>query len=407
MKARAFFRLVRFECRKAFLNPGMLIFFVALLLFNGWKINDSYSQKVERWSDYQIQYEETYAQYVGTITPEKIRALKTVYDPLKVKRDNHTINYEYDPNAYIYSEAMDEEFYRTLFYTELEYDYLYQNEAYRIRENALELAEFYDELGNTFEAAKNRQIAADFTGRTIPAFADTRGYEVLLSYDYSGMLVLLLSIFALCGVFVTERETDMYMLLRTTKNGAGSTVVAKLMASLLFVVIVCAAFFGQDFLSIYFVSPRNTALQSPIYALRAFESTHMTMSVGQYFLWAAVMKTLGIFACCTAILLISSLFKQTLGAFFTGIALLLGFTALQEFSGGKLALRWFDPIELVMFRELVYRDTFVNVLGVPMRLHIFVTAGVVIVTAAMIGVILYLNRSYHYRARRRGGNVPV
>ena len=407
MKARAFFRLVRFECRKAFLNPGMLIFFVALLLFNGWKINDSYSQKVERWSDYQIQYEETYAQYVGTITPEKIRALKTVYDPLKVKRDNRTINYEYDPNAYIYSEAMDEEFYRTLFYTELEYDYLYQNEAYRIRENALELAEFYDELGNTFEAAKNRQIAADFTGRTIPAFADTRGYEVLLSYDYSGMLVLLLSIFALCGVFVTERETDMYMLLRTTKNGAGSTVVAKLMASLLFVVIVCAAFFGQDFLSIYFVSPRNTALQSPIYTLRAFESTHMTMSVGQYFLSAAVMKTLGIFACCTAILLISSLFKQTLGAFFTGIALLLGFTALQEFSGGKLALRWFDPIELVMFRELVYRDTFVNVLGVPVRLHIFVTAGVVIVTAAMIGVILYLNRSYHYRARRRGGDVPV
>ena len=407
MKARTFFRLVRFECRKAFLNPGMLIFFVALLLFNSWKINDSYSQKVERWADYQTQYEETYAQYVGTITPEKIRALKTVYDPLKIKHDNRTISYEYDPNAYIYSEAMDEEFYRTLFYTELEYDYLYQNEAYRIRENAQKLAAFYDNLGNTFEAAKNRQIAADFTGRTIPAFADTRGYEVLLSYDYSSMLVLLLSIFALCGVFVTERETDMYMLLRTTKNGAGSTVAAKLMASLLFVVIVCAAFFGQDFLSIYFVSPRNTALQSPIYALRAFESTHMTMSVGQYFLWAAVMKTFGIFASCTAILLISSLFKQTLGAFFTGMALLLGFTALQEFSGGKLALRWFDPIELVMFRELVCRDTFVNVLGVPVRLHIFVTAGVVIVTAAMIGVILYLNRSYHYRARRRGGNVPV
>lgn len=407
MRARMFFRLVRYECRKAFLNPGMLIFFAALLLFNGWKIGDSYNKKVERWLEYSAQYEQTYAQYVGTITPEKIRALKTVYDPLKIKHDNHTISYEYDPNAYIYSEAMDEEFYRTLFYTELEYDYLYQNEAYRIRENALELAEFYDDLDNSFEAAKNRQIAADFTSRSIPAFADTRGYEMLLSYDYSAMLILLLSVFALCGVFVTERETDMYMLLRTTKNGAGSTVAAKLTASLLFVVITCAMFFGQDFLAIYFASPRNTALQSPIYALRAFESTHMTMSVGQYFLWAAAMKSLGVFACCTAVLLISSLFKQTLGAFFTGVALLLGLTALQEFSGGKLALRWFDPIELVMFRELVYRDTFVNVLGIPVRLHIFVTAGVVIVTAAMIGVILYLNRSYHYRARRRGGNVSV
>ena len=284
---------------------------------------------------------------------------------------------------------------------------LHGTEAYRIRENALELAEFYDDLDNSFDAAQNRQIAADFTSRSIPVFADTRGYEVLLSYDYSAMLILLLSVFALCGVFVTERETDMYMLLRTTKNGAGSTVAAKLTASLLFVVITCAVFFGQDFLAIYFASPRNTALQCPIYALRAFESTHMTMSVGQYFLLTAAMKSLGVFACCTAVLLISSLFKQTLGAFFTGVALLLGLTALQEFSGGKLALRWFDPIELVMFRELVYRDTFVNVLGIPVRLHIFVTAGVVIVTAAMIGVILYLNRSYHYRARRRGGNVSV
>lgn len=407
MRARAFARLVGFECRKAFLNPGMVIFFVALLLFNGWKIHDSYARKVAEWADYEAQYAETYAKYSGTITAEKISDLMTVYAPLEVKKNRHELSYDYDPNAYTYSEGMDEKFYRTLFYTELKYDYLYQNEAYRIAENALRMAAFYEGIGNDFEAAKNKQIAADFSGRVIPVFYDTRGYEVLLSYDYSAMLVLLFSIFALCGVFVTERETDMYMLLRTTKNGTGSSVAAKLTAATIFVIVICAAFFGQDFLSIYFASPRNEVLQSPVYALRALESTGLSMTVWQYFLWATIVKTVGILACCTMILLVSSLFKQTLGAFFTSLALLLGSVALQEFCQGKLPLRWFNPMELVISRELVYRDAFVNVFGLPVRLHSFVPAGVILTVAMTILGILYLNRSYHNRVRRRAQHVSV
>ena len=407
MRARAFFRLVGFECRKAFLNPGMVIFFVALLLFNGWKINDSYDRKVAKWAEYEAQYIETYAKYSGTITAEKIADLMVIYGPLQAKRDAHKLNFEYDPNAYTYSEAMDEDFYRSLFYNELKYDYLYQNEAYQIAENAIEMSAFYESMGSRFESAKNKQIAADFSGRTIPAFADTRGYEVLLKYDYSAMLVLLFSIFALCGVFVTERETDMYMLLRTTKNGTGSTVAAKLTAAALFVIVTCAAFFGQDFLSIYLASPRNTALQSPVYAMRLLESTGLNMTIGQYFLWAAAVKILGILACCTMILLVSSLFKQTLGVFFTSLALLMGSVALQNFSDGKLGLRWFNPMELVIARELVYRDAFINVFGMAVRLHNFVLMGIAAVTILMICGILYFSRGYHNRVRRRAQNVSV
>ena len=407
MRTRQFFRLVGFECRKAFLNPAMVIFFVALLLFNGWKIHDSYSQKVNEWTDYEAQYTETYAKYSGTITAEKISDLIDVYAPLEAKKNRHELSYDYDPNAYTYSEGMDEKFYRTLFYTELKYDYLYQNEAYRIAENAQRMAIFYESIGNDFEAAKNRQIAADFSGRVISAFYDTRGYEVLLNYDYSAMLVLLFSIFALCGVFVTERETDMYMLLRTTKNGTGSTVAAKLAAATLFVIVACATFFLQDFLSIYLASLRNEVLQNPVYTLRVFESTGLSMTVGQYFLWGATVKTVGILACCVMILLVSSLFKQTLGAFFTSLALLLGSVALQEFCQGKLLLRWFNPMELVISRELVYRDSFVNVFGMPMRLQNVVLAGVVLAVVMMICGILYLNRSYHNRLRRRDGNATV
>lgn len=407
MRAGAFFRLVGYECRKAFLNPGMVIFFVVLLLFNGWKIQNSYDNKVAKWTEYEAQYSETYAKYSGQITAEKIADLMAVYGPLEAKRDAHQLSYDYDPDAYTYSEAMDEEFYRTLFYTELKYDYLYQNEAYRIAQNALEMADFYATVGNDFEVAKNQKIAQTFSGRAIPGFYDTRGYEVLLKYDYSAMLILLLSIFALCGVFVTERETDMFMLLRTTKNGTGSTVAAKLTAASLFVLVTCAAFFAQDFLTIYFASPRNEVLHSPVYALRSLESTPLSMTVGQYFLCAAAVKTLGILACCTVLLLISSLFQSTLGSFFASLAVLLGLVALQDFSQGKVILRWFNPLELVITRDLIWRDVYVNIFGLPVRLYELVLAGVAVVVAAMVGGILYLNRSYHNRARRRERHAKV
>lgn len=192
----------------------------------------------------------------------------------------------------------------------------------------------------------------------------------------------------------------MYMLLRTTKNGAGSTVAAKLVAASLFVVTVSSVFFAQDFMSIYFSSPRNEALQSPVYALRALESTPLNMTVGQYFLWAAAVKTIGVFACGAGLLLVSSLFKNALGAFFASFMLLLGCVALQDFNRGTVILRWFNPLELMFPRNLIWRDVYVNIFGLPVRLYVFVLIGVAITMAAMICGILYLNRSYHNRTRR-------
>ena len=407
MRTRQYLRLVGFECRKAFFNPGMVIFFLVLLLFNGWKIRDNYERKVAQWADYELQYTETYEKYSGIITPEKISDLMAVYGPLEAKKNSMSLNYNYDPNAYIYSEMMDERFYCTLFYTELKYDYLYRNEAYRIKQNALELEKFYESVGNRFEAAKALRIAETFSGRFIPAFSDTRGYEVLLNYDYSSMLILLLSIFAMCGVFVNERETDMYMLLRTTKNGSGRTVAAKLTAAGLFVLVACGTFYFQDFLSIYFASSRNEALHSPVYALRALESTPLNMTVGQFFFWSGVVKMLGVLACCTMLLLISSIFKSTLGAFFTSLAIMLGGVALQEFSGRRVFLRWCNPVELVIFRDLIWRDVYVNIFGLPVRMYVFVLIGVTVAVAAMICGILFLNCSYHIREGRRVRNASV
>jgi hypothetical protein len=406
MRPGSFFRLLKFECRKSFYNPWILLFFALLLVLNGWKLRDCYSRKTAQWQDYAVQYAQTYDAYRGSITPEKVGKLMKTYGPLEEKYNAWALDHAYDPDAYTYSEAMDEEFYRTLFVAEMKYDYFYQNEAIHICAKANYLAQMHLQLGNVFEAAKNLRISEDFTGRRIPAFADTRGYEVLLEYDFSAMLVLLLSVFALCRVFVSEKESEMYMLLRTTRHGTVATVAAKLSAAVLFALVVCTVFFTQDFLVIYFSGGRSEALASPVYALRALESTHLRISLGTYFFYAAVMKTLGILGCIWVILLISALMKQTLGAFLAAIAALFLLTALQEFSS-LWVLKWFNPIELLAFRELICKDQFVNVFSFPIRVSSFVSFGVIGVICMMHLAIIFCCRSYHIRRKRRRRHVTV
>ena len=43
-KHSSFLRLLAFEWRKNFLSPWLLIFTVALLLLNGWKLTEEYTK---------------------------------------------------------------------------------------------------------------------------------------------------------------------------------------------------------------------------------------------------------------------------------------------------------------------------------------------------------------------------
>ena len=227
-----FLRLVGYECRKAFGNPGIVLFLAALLALNGWKIQDQYHRATGAFDPYKRQYQETYATYSGTSTAEKAQKIMAIYRPLDEKLRNMQLSGEYDPNAYTYSEATDEQFFGMLFVYEMQYDYYYRNNAISIVENARTLAQSPNV--SAYIARENTRIAWDFSGRSIPNFTDTRGSHVLLNYDYSTMLALLMCIFGLCGVFVREQESEMSMLLPTTRYGTGATVAAKLTAAVLF-----------------------------------------------------------------------------------------------------------------------------------------------------------------------------
>lgn len=386
-KHSSFLRLLAFEWRKNFLSPWLLIFTVALLLLNGWKLTEEYNKKTEEFASIDHIYEDFYAQWSGPITAEKIESLMTVYGPLE---DFGSLSYVPGSGTYADTEMGDHRFIFSNFYNEMKFDYLYVNQAIEIANRAEALAELRP------KAAVEAEL---FRGRSIPQFADTRYLEVWLNHDYSAMLVLLLSLFGLCTVFVTERETQMYMLQRTARNGGAATAAAKLAASAMYLALLCLLFFGEDFLILQLLSGHWEALGSPVYAIRALEVTPLRMTIGGFVLWSGLVRILGILGCGWMMLLASALMKRVLTAFGGGLAAVIAMVVLQENCRTRLGLKWFDPMELVMVRELVDDTDFVTILGYPILLHHFVIAGVVLTILALTMLILRFQPGQQERRR--------
>lgn len=390
-KLSSFFRLLGFEWKKNFLSPWMLLFLIALLAVNGWKLNWEYQKRNAEFSAYDTAYEAFYSKWSGTITVENIQELMAVYGPLQEKEENLSINFNEGSGTYTYSEYGDCRFFFSKFANEMEYDYLYVNEAIGIAAEAKELAEYYQRIGNTYKAAENRAFVKVFQNRVIAQFSDTRYIEVWLNHDYSSMLILLLSLFGLCTVFVTERETEMYMLQRTSRLGGGMTVAAKLAASALFISLICTLFYGEDFLVLQLLSGHWEALANPVYAIRNLEATPLNMTIGQFILWSGGMKILGMLGCGSFILLCSCLCKRVLTTFVAGFGGVMMLILLQEFCRTRVGLKWFNPLELVMVREIITDTAFVNVFGTPVPLYTFVMVGVFLIMAVMVLGILGFN----------------
>ena len=399
MKQNRFPRLVGYELRKAFGSPWMLAFLVLLLLTNLWKLKDEYDKKTAFRQTYAPVYEDFYGRWKGEILPENVQELMAIYGPLQTKMENMIISGAYDPDAYTYSEETDLTFFESLFQLEMKYDYLYQNRAAEIVNQANALADFYARVGNDYEAKKNLDMAASFAGRQIGDFADTQWVEVWLNHDYSAMLVLLLAIFGLSSVFVMERETEMYMLLRTTRRGGGTTMAAKSLASLLYLFLICLLFFGSDALMLGLLSGHGEALGNPVYAIRLLENTPLTMTIGTYLLWATAVKSLGVVACGMIVLLLSCLCKKVLFAFLGSLGVLFLLVLLQEIAAARTALRWFNPLELVMVRDLTREIGYVNLFGQPVQVYGFVLGGVILVMVLLAGALLRFNPGNMERGR--------
>lgn len=124
------------------------------------------------------------------------------------------------------------------------------------------------------------------------------------------------------------------------------------------------------------------------------------MTIGAYVLWSMAVKTLGMLSCGCLILLASCLCRRVLTAFVTSLGSLMVLIVVQEGAQGRMSLKWFNPMELVLVRENVTDTGFVSIFGCPVHRYVVILLGILLVTAAMAGGILLRHPGRRERRRR-------
>lgn len=396
--SKNFRELIYFEARKNFLNYWILVFLIALLLLNGWRLGVEYHQKCETFAPYSSAYEELYDQWKGPITAEHIKELMVLYAPLEQKFETQSLSYEKGSGRFTDTENQDFRFLASQFKREMEYDYLYVNTAYQIADQATRISEFTE---NSNIAQENAKIATSFRNRYIPCFSDTRYLEVWLDHDFSSMLILLLCLFGLSSVFVSERNSQMYMLQRTAKLGGNYTVKAKLFTSFLYVLLVSALFFAEDFLVLQFLSGHWDALWSPVYAIRAMEMTPLSISVWQYILLSGIVKMIAILSLSLIILLLSCVLHDVLTVFFESFGIIVALLLLQIISKTNAYLQLWNPTKVLSVHNLMQKPQYLHCFQITIPMYYVALAGQFILSIfLLVGI-------YRKNPGRREINVPL
>lgn len=375
-------KFVIYEIRKNFLKRYLLVILCIFTIINIVTIYDYYkenhvfsTEQNDRSEAFWDLYEE---KFKGEITHQKINTLMEIYNPLRQLCEiERTFSTEYDPNTYTGYVFGD---YRMLdlgFVRPMEYSYMYRSHAVEIADKAKENLEFFQFTGNDYQYRSNLKIASLFGGRRIKGFYHTEMYENLFRYDFSSFLIILMSILALVPVFVAEKETEMDIILSTSKKGGEETVNAKILSSFLYVIMINVWFYMVDFFAFsYFYG--LTGLNNQLYALRDFMLTPLNIRMWEFIILSAAVKVIGLLAVSSIILFLSSVFRRALLPYVLSLSSVFLLMLIKESGvrGNYSFWKFINPIELIENRELFENTGFINLMGFPV--HRF------------IGVILYM-----------------
>lgn len=188
-------------------------------------------------------------------------------------------------------------------------------------------------------------------------------YQSLLYYDFSAILLLMLMVYGCASVFVKEEETEMKYIVRTSQGGQGRTYLAKVFSALLFLVVAGVLLNVWDYclFALWFGGTESAA--SPLYAIRGFQDTILTLTMGQGYMLLSALKITGICVFCMMFLLFSLAARKGMAAFLLNFVSIMMCVSAYDYiyNSGHL---W-NPVSLISGRNLILRSDFINLAGYP------------------------------------------
>ena len=363
-------RLFRFELRKLFLRAPVFIALAVFTVLDLAKIcavadDASLLRTDEVWARV---YREQYGNYSGEITLDKINTLLDLYKPLEWITNDITATTRSDVEGTLTGNYYsDRNLLARYFVSPMRRFYNCRGDAETVVRLARDNEALYTRLGCGYEARMNAAVARIYSGRAVTEFRYTEGYRLLLTYDFSAVLALLILLYALCQTFARDRECRMDELMLATPGGGAASVLAKLAAATVFTLAVPLWFSTVDYLGFELVLNLSEANGLPVYAEGTMAASSVGMTLLGFYTVSALTRALGFWALGMMFLLISEAGRHALLPFAAGAAAFILCTAAGVRWGysSEALFKAVNPYCVIINRLLFGRTEFINVLGVP------------------------------------------
>lgn len=353
-------KLLYLEARKGILRRAVLIALILFLCLDVLKVGMDYQagairEVIGNTEGMRAGFTEIYAKSKGPITNETAGFLVGEYQRLSQAVADGT--YSHEPQEGTYSGYIFGDYYLvgSYFYTPMSYCVQYSARMEERLRQERENLKFYQSVGNKFMAAKSSYILQHYGDRSVSNFYLMDGWESLLKYDFSDLLILLLMILGIAASFTREKETGMTMLLASSKRGGWPMFVSKCGAAILYTIGLTAVFSLLN-LAVYGVLLGFEGWDQPLYAIETFQDTPFYGTVSQFYLLSCGMKTIGFSILALLLLLLSACLQRTLYPCILGVgagiltAYLSGWVASPVWWKGLLAA--ISPLSLTRSWDL-------------------------------------------------------
>jgi hypothetical protein len=368
--------LLILEIGKNLKRRSVLVVLALFLAANIYNIAANFSDADAEDPDAFKGYWDVYRQIEGKMTDETIRFVMRNHEELSALIASGV--YETAPSDAFYTKYAFGDW--GVFETHrkgMERIFLFNDSIEALKKSAEGNIDFYESVGNRFEAQKSRMIAESYGTRVLSHYYDMSGMKKYLNYDFSSLLIIILLVFIACPVFAHERESGMDKLLLSSVKGRHRTAFAKKHAVAAMTLAVCMIFYLSDLLGFLAVSHLN-GWSAPIYQIKQFDFSPLTLAVWQFALLSFLLKCLGGLIISQVILFFSSLFKKSLAAFIASMAILLSCVWLY----GETAMDMVNPIAFLCSRDFLATIAYANVFGLPVnRFLIVIISGIVLLAA--------------------------
>ena len=199
---------------------------------------------------------------------------------MKEKIDNADYQKGYTKSAgtgYIFG---DYSLIETNFYQPIKNLVSYAEKNKKLVDQAKENIKFYKKADNRYELKKNQHIVKKYQDRVIYDFYDTTGFQKLLDYNFSDVILMIFLFLCALPLFYQEQIYGMEDMILATKKGRKTYVAGKYI-SVIAVIIMCTVVIACVNYIVFYITYGLKGSQMPIYALEEFQYSPYNLTLLQ------------------------------------------------------------------------------------------------------------------------------